>query len=85
MSMKRIQSVIQNLEPTKWAKKFREWDEMSLRDDLVMNEDYYAVGVANWSKLFNIFGGAPEIPVFYYHIIENDVKQNKHDFKPIKV
>lgn len=84
-AMKRMQSVIQNLEPTNWAESFREWDEMSLRDDLVMHKDYCAVGLANWSKLFNIFGGAPEIPIFYHHFIENDVKINKHDFEPIKV
>jgi hypothetical protein len=39
---------------------------MTLRDDLVINEDFYAVGMATWAKLFSQFGGAPEIPIFQY-------------------
>jgi hypothetical protein len=30
-------------------------------------------------------GGAPEIPVFYYTVEVNGVKNHHHDFEPIKV
>ena len=44
--------------------QFKEWDDMQVRDDLLLNEDYYAISVAAWSKLIALFGGAPTIPVF---------------------
>ena len=59
---------------------------MSLRDDIKIKEDYYALSLAIWNKLETEFGGAPEIPIFQYHsILEDGSKQNHHDFNPIKI
>jgi hypothetical protein len=45
---------------------------MSLRDDIKIKEDYYALSLAIWNKLETEFGGAPEIPIFQYHSILED-------------
>ena len=37
---------------------------LTLRDDIELNEDYYAISLANWNKLITNYGGAPEIPIF---------------------
>ena len=74
-AMKRMQHQIQDLT------QFKEWDDMQVRDDLLLNEDYYAISVAAWSKLITLFGGAPTIPVFQYKQLD----ELKHDFQPVKV
>lgn len=74
-AMKRMQHQLQDLT------QFKEWDDMMMRDDLLLNVDYYAISVATWSKLITLFGGAPTIPVFQYKCEEG----LKHDFQPVKV
>lgn len=67
---------------------------MSLRDDIVIDQDYVLVSMSSWLKLSSNFGGAPEIPIYQYFVetIKTQVdgttqieKVAMHDFNPIKV
>ncbi len=83
--MKRM-NLLLDKDPNTWQQKFMDWSDMSLRDDIVQNVDYYAISIANWNKLMTVFGGAPEIPIFHYYTISTEgTKQTNHDFNPIKL
>lgn len=45
----------------KWTIEFQDWNQMKLRDDLDLYEDFIVVGQSVWQKLIHYFGGAPEI------------------------
>ena len=67
---------------------------MALKNDLENGKHYYLISHTNWIKLFSGFGGAPEIPIFFY-IVEDKIekpggeivlqKNKVHDFNPIKI
>ena len=59
---------------------------MALLDDIEVNEDFYAVSLAHWNKLVTLFGGAPEIPIYFYSTTDSKgEKVYNHDFKPLKI
>lgn len=74
-----------NVDPNEWADRFKNWNYMKLKDDLVRGEDFVLVSLTVWLKLVKAFGGAPEIPIF---LINNQLSENSSeepDLKPIKV
>ena len=67
---------------------------MALKSDLENGKNYYLISHNNWIKLFSGFGGAPEIPFFFYNVEEKVEKPGGeitlqkvkvHDFNPIKI
>ena len=67
---------------------------MSLREDVIRDQDFVLINTSSWLKLITAFGGAPEIPIYQY-FIENVrtlkdgsqvfEKTSAHDLNPIKV
>ena len=47
-----------------WSKLFKDWNFMSIRDDIIIGKDFVLVSQTSWLKLVAAFGGAPEIPIF---------------------
>lgn len=63
---------LQNVDPLEWQSLFSDWSYMQVRVDMIQGEDFDVISLANWSKLVSMYGGAPQIPVFLYHVIGAD-------------
>lgn len=56
--------LLQGKGASEWSSQFKDWNFMSLREDIVRDQDYVLVGTSSWLKLVTAFGGAPEIPIY---------------------
>lgn len=50
--------------PDSWSAQFKDWNMMSLRENIQLGHDFVLVSNASWLKLVTAFGGAPEIPIY---------------------
>ena len=81
-------------DPNEWCSMFNNWEYMSLKEGLRLENEFHLITLSNWTKLKYQFGGGPEIPFFSYSTeVEktNDdgslcyVRESRHDFRPIRV
>ena len=79
---------------SEWASQFKDWNFMSLREDIAKDNDYVIVSNSSWLKLVTAFGGSPEIPIYQYFVekvkTQEDGSQTvektaMHDFRPIRI
>jgi hypothetical protein len=53
---------------SEWQSHFKDWSLMSLREDVIRDQDFVLINTSSWLKLITAFGGAPEIPIYQYFI-----------------
>jgi hypothetical protein len=49
---------------SEWESHFKDWSLMSLREDVIRDQDFVLINTSSWLKLITAFGGAPEIPIY---------------------
>lgn len=62
------EQLVLSLGTSEWQSQFKDWSQMSFREDVSCDRDYILVNTSSWLKLISSFGGAPEIPIYQYFV-----------------